>query len=320
MTPAPENALARLSRLLTMVPWLHQRQGIELEEAARGLGVTPEQLTADLELLFVCGYGQLPDELIEAEWEQGRVYLGNVDTIARPLRLGVDEAVSLIVALRTLLEVSGSGEFDAAQRALAKLEAAAQDRAVEAARVEVSVDRADPTVMTALRRAVSQHRRLRMSYLVPGRDEATLRDVDPLRIVGSEGHWYLEGWCHRAHDMRTFRVDRIETAEVLSLDGTPPEQARPRDLDAGIFQASPGDELVTLRLSPAARWVGDYYPVESCTDLPEGGRRIVLATGDTRWLVRLIVRLGGQAVIESPPELAAQVADSARQGLAQYAP
>ena len=38
---ATETATSRLTRLLTMVPWLVNRQGIELEEAARGLGASP---------------------------------------------------------------------------------------------------------------------------------------------------------------------------------------------------------------------------------------------------------------------------------------
>ena len=39
--PATESATSRLSRLLTMVPWLLNRQGIEIEEAAREFGVSP---------------------------------------------------------------------------------------------------------------------------------------------------------------------------------------------------------------------------------------------------------------------------------------
>ena len=88
---ATETATNRLTRLLTMVPWLVNRQGIELEDAAAGLGVSVDQLESDLNLLFLCGYGQMPDELIEADWEGGRVFVGNADTISRPLRLGVDD-------------------------------------------------------------------------------------------------------------------------------------------------------------------------------------------------------------------------------------
>ena len=85
--PAPESATARLSRLLTMVPWLLARQGVDIDVAAAQFGVTREQLESDLELLFVCGTpGHLPDDLIEADWEDGHVYIGNADAISRPAR------------------------------------------------------------------------------------------------------------------------------------------------------------------------------------------------------------------------------------------
>ena len=42
-----EAATTRLSRLLTMVPWLMNRQGIDIEEAARTLGVSRAQIEAD---------------------------------------------------------------------------------------------------------------------------------------------------------------------------------------------------------------------------------------------------------------------------------
>ena len=103
-----EAATTRLSRLLTMVPWLMNRQGIDIEEAARTLGVSRAQIEADLELLFVCGTpGHMPDDLIEAEWEQGRVYIRNADAIAKPLRFTRDEALALTIGLRTLLDAPG---------------------------------------------------------------------------------------------------------------------------------------------------------------------------------------------------------------------
>ena len=88
----PESATRRLSRLLALVPYLVSRQGIPLTEVAAEFGITESQLVKDLELLFVCGTpGHLPDDLIEVDWDDGRVYLGNADPIARPLRLDVDE-------------------------------------------------------------------------------------------------------------------------------------------------------------------------------------------------------------------------------------
>ena len=99
---------------------------------------------------------------------------------------------------------------------------------------------------------------------MPSRDEATERDVDPMRVVNLDAHWYLEGWCHRAEDTRLFRMDRIERLEVLDDDGTPPPQAPA----CATSTPAPSRPRPTTCWSPCgcepgAAWVSDYYPVES---------------------------------------------------------
>lgn len=316
---APETATARLSRLLTMVPWLVNRQGIDLDRAAVELGISATQLETDLRLLYLCGYGQMPDELIDAQWESGRVFVTNADAIARPLRLGRDEALTLMVGLRALAAVPGLGERDAIERAMAKLEQATGASAEAAARVEVSMDDGvGAGLLGDARRAVEDHRRVHLRYLVPSRDESTERDVDPMRVVNLESRWYLEGWCHRAQDTRLFRMDRIESLEVLDLDGTPPSDAQLRDLDAGTFTPRPDDTLVTLRLAPGAAWVSDYYPVETVETASDGSQTVTLRTADTLWLRRLMWRLGGLGAVLAPTELAEAVRDGATAALAAY--
>jgi proteasome accessory factor C len=310
----------RLSRLLAMVPYLLRRQGIALQEAATHFDITEEELVADLELLFVCGTpGHMPGDLIEADWESGHVYLDNADAIARPLRLGLDEALTLLVGLRTLADVPGAGDRAALDGAIAKLSAAAGDAAAAAS--AVSVDLGSGTseeVLEAARAALTGRRRLHLRYLVPARDEATERDVDPMRLTAVEGRWYLEAWCHRAAGVRLFRLDRVIAAEVLDVDGTPPPEAVSRDLDRGLFQPAPDDLVVTIELEPHARWVVDYYPVESVEQLPEGRTRVRLRTADAGWLRRLLLRLGGSARVTDPPELAAQVRQEAERALSAY--
>jgi len=316
-----ESATTRLSRLLTMVPWLLNRQGVQIEEAAREFDVTPAQVEADLALLFLCGTpGGYPGDLIEAEWESGRVYLGNADTINRPLRLGVDEALALIVGLRALAAVPGIGERDAIVRALAKLEAATGSASAGTSRIQVLIDEGSSGEMVALaKEALASRRRLHLRYLVPGRDESTERDVDPMRVINFDAHWYLEGWCHRAEDVRLFRLDRIESLTIQDEDGTPPSTAQPRDLDSGVFTPHVDDQLVRLALGPGAVWVSDYYPVESIERTPDGGAVIGLRTADTAWLCRLMWQLGAQATVLEPAELAAEVHRGARSALDAYA-
>ena len=317
---APESATARLGRLLTMVPWLVNRQGIDIAEAAEELGVSTEQVEADLALLFVCGTpGHMPDDLIEAEWEQGRVFLRNADTIARPLRLGLDEATALIVGLRTLAAVPGLDERDAVDRALAKLVEATGDLGAASDRVRIALEAEVPSdTLTTMRAAVAAHRRLHLTYVVPSRDETTERDVDPMRVLSLDGNWYLEGWCHRAQDVRLFRLDRVASVQLLDQDGTPPTDARPRDLDSGLFTPGPDDLTAVIELQPDAAWVVDYYPTGDVQRGDDGALMVSFRTADLRWLRQLTWRLGGSARVVEPASLRAEVADGARAALAAY--
>ena len=115
---------------------------------------------------------------------------------------------------------------------------------------------------------------MHLRYYVATRDESTERDVDIMRIVNLDAQWYVEGWCHRAEDVRLFRLDRIEDARVLDVDGTPPPQARPRDLD-DVFVPGENDLTVVIEASRWAAWIADYYPNEG---VERAARRV--AAGD----------------------------------------
>ena len=58
--------------------------------------------------------------------------------------------------------------------------------------------------------------------------------------------------------------------------------------------------LVELELTAAGRWVAEYYPCESVTELEEGRLRVVLRTPDTGWVRRLALRLGEDGRVISP--------------------
>jgi proteasome accessory factor C len=157
-----------------------------------------------------------------------------------------------------------------------------------------------------------------LRYYVPKRDDATERDVDPMRLHVVEGRTYLEGWCRRAEGVRLFRLDRVLSVDVLDVPAEVPATAEPVDVDAGLFRASPADVVVELEFGPAARWVADDYVCESMTELADGRLRIALRTPDTAWVRRLALRLGEDVRVVSPPALADEVAASAAATLALY--
>ena len=93
----------------------------------------------------------------------------------------------------------------------------------------------------------------------------------------------------------------------------------PRELGESIFSPAADDLLVTVRLLPGALWVSDYYPVESSSDAADGSRTITLRTADTAWIERLVLRMGGHAVVVSPQDLSERIAARAHAALAPQA-
>ncbi|MCW2665819.1 MAG: Proteasome protein [Frankiales bacterium] len=314
-------SLDQLPRLLALVPYLLARPGVAVSEVAEVFGVSERRLRADLELLWVCGLpGHGPGDLIDLEFEGDTITMLEPAGVTRPLRLTVDEALALIVALRALSETPGLEERDAVDRALAKVERVAGAAALPADRVEVALEGAGE-VLPVVQDALDRQRRLHLSYYVPGRDETTERDVDPMRLLLVEGRPYLEGWCRRAEGVRLFRLDRVQGVELLDAPADPPATAEHRDLSQGLFQPSPEHLLVTLVLRPGAHWVADYHPCESVEAGDVPGELVVgLRTPTTDWVRRLALRLGDQGRVVAPAELAEAVRADARVALAAYGP
>jgi proteasome accessory factor C len=311
-------SLAQLPRLLALVPYLLQHPGVQTAAAADLFGVTEEQLRRDLNLLWVCGLpGHGPGDLIDLEFEGDTITLFEPAGVTRPLRLAADEALALLVALRTLSETPGLADRDAVDRALAKIEEAAGAAGSPAQRVEVALE-GEERVLPVVRDALERRRRVHLAYYVPGRDETTERDVDPMRLLLVDGRNYLEGWCRRVEAVRLFRLDRVVAISVLDLAAELPPAATERDISQGLFQPSEDDLLVVLALGPGAHWVADYYPCESVEDLGDGTVIARLRTPDTRWVERLALRLGASARVLEPPELVAQVRTAASIALAAY--
>jgi proteasome accessory factor C len=319
-------ARAQVARLLALVPYIRARSEVSLEQAATDFGVSPAQLAKDLNVLWFCGLpglgmGDLIDVDMEALEGEGMIRVSNADYLARPLRLDSSEASALIVALRALREGSDDDVRPIVDSTLNKLEAAAGDGAALAAQVDVRFPRQQAHVdelRERLEQAVSDKRQVRLDYYVPTRDESTERVVDPLRVVHADGHTYLDAWCHLAEDQRLFRLDRVSSAEVLDTPVRRHAGVRPRDLAQGIFQPSPDDTLATLRLTPGARWVAEYYPVEDTRNERGGGLLVRLRVGDPAWLTRLMLRLGDSAELLEPPDLAEQVRRTASAALENY--
>lgn len=308
---------SRLPRLLAMVPYFLARPGIPTAEAAADFGITEKQLIKDLDLLWVCGLpGHGPGDLIDLNYEGSTVSIIFDAGMSRPLRLSAEEALVLVVALRTLAETPGLADSEAVQRALAKVETAAGG-AVDDATVAIALD-SEQLRLPVLQRALDEQRALALRYYTAARDETSERTVDPLRLFEADGRHYLEAWCRSAEGVRVFRIDRIEDVQLLDEPAAPPAGVELRDLAEGVYQPASEHLLVELTLSRAYAWVADYYSVQTVVE-SEDGLRISLRVSDPAWVQSLVLGSGGHVRVLSPGWLSDSIRDDAAAALAGYA-
>jgi predicted DNA-binding transcriptional regulator YafY len=199
---------ARLLRLLSLLQARADWSGPEL---AGRLGVTTRTVRNDIERLRTLGYP------VHATPGVGGGYRLGAGAALPPLLLDDDEAVAVAVGLRTAAGGTVTGIQETSVRALAKLEQVLPSRlrhrvaAVHASTVTIPAPgpTVDAEVLTAIAGACRDHQRLRFDY----RDHdgsASIRTVEPHRLVHDRGRWYLVAWDADRQDWRTFRADRVQ--------------------------------------------------------------------------------------------------------------
>lgn len=313
------SASEQLTRLLTLIPWLVAHPGVSKTEAAQTFGISTLQLDRDLELAACAEVGRDSLASLDIDYWDDEITVIDAQTVDRPLQLRVDEAVTLLVGLRALAAVRGLADREVVDQALAKVEAAI---GVSAGAVLGTPSESSEEVQAAaaVRDGLARGRRLHLAYWTPARDEVSQRDVDPMRLVSVGTDAYLQGWCHTAEAVRTFRLDRILSVEVLDQPAEPPPAAELSDVAApgGAWAGGPDDQTVTLDLAPQVRWVVDYHPVDRAEERSDGVLRVTLRTPEMAWARRLVLRLAGGATVVSPTGLAEAVRVAAADALRLY--
>lgn len=293
--------VTRLSRILALIPYVLDRQAVDIGEVMERFGYTQEELTRDLNTIFVCGLpGYGPGDLMEAYLDEDEVIIDAAEFFAKAPRLTPSEALGLLAAGMTII---GSGEGSPAlESAVEKLSKVVMPDADTSLTVDV-LDQSRH--VGVLRDAAADRKVVRMVYRSVGKEETTERDVEPWSVFTTLGRWYILGHCRMVDGQRTFRVDRIKELAVLDEEFERPDSVpEPR---VG-YAPSKDDITCVIDLKPAARWVLEYYPVEV---VRESSRtiRIRFHSPDAEVPARLLLRLGAEARLVEGPKVAARLAD-----------
>ena len=305
-----DRTATRLSRILALIPYVLAKDGAKVSEILERFGYTEAELTRDLNTVFFCGLpGYTPGDLMEAYIDGDEVIIDAADYFARAPRLTSMEALGLIAAGMAILG-SGQGSPDLG-KAVDKLTRALLPDAGSAIDVDVSGDSEN---LAALKSAATERRVVRITYRSLTHEEETVREIEPWAVVTTLGNWYVRGHCRMVDAERVFRVDRIRHMEVLDE-----EFDRPKDLtDPGIgYTPSDDDIAARIKLSPGARWVLDYYPVDVLKET-KTGIEIRFTSPDAEIPARLLLRLGPEARLLEGDEVRERLGAIAKTLQARY--
>jgi predicted DNA-binding transcriptional regulator YafY len=307
------NTSSRTLRLLSLLQTRRYWPGPLLAER---LGVSARTLRRDVDRLRELGYP------VDAHPGVDGGYALAPGAALPPLVVDDDEAMALAVAIQSHLAAGEGG--DAALRALTKIVQVMPRRlrsrldAVRSATTPApwTTDLAAPVdhaVLSTLALGCRDSERVRFDYQAANGSPSTRR-VEPYQLVPLGRRWYLVGYDLDRHDWRTFRIDRILTAESAGVAFAP--RRTPFD-DVAVFvrarvlgDAQGGRHRVEVTVEASAdtvrRRVGRWAEVhprtpDRCT--------LVMETDSLDGPLFALGTIGAPFTVTSPPELAALAAE-----------
>jgi predicted DNA-binding transcriptional regulator YafY len=310
------------TRLLTILELLQAHPLLSGAELARRLEVEPRSVRRYIQMLQDMG---MP---VESTYGPGGGYRLRPSFKLPPLMFTEEEATAIALGLlgSAWLEIELSSV--AIEGALAKVARVLPERVRERLNAVTTnlmllpnpqALRTDAALLIELSDAIQRRQRVAIQYR-SYRAEVTHRTVEPYRIVGWWGYWYLVAYCCLRHDYRLFRLDRMQHPRML-----PETFVRDDDFDCQAYVkqqlAAPMENWqVRIEFQAPLAVVQQQIPADYGTITPTpNGVLFQGAIDDLDSMARYLAALNLPFVVREPLELrdallrlAAQITASAR--------
>lgn len=238
--------------------------GVSVKELADELAVSEKTIRRDLETFQEAGFPleEIPEDFGRKRWRLDPAK-------SQPgLSFAFDEAVALYLARRLMEPLAGTPFWEAAQRAFRKIRATLGSEALKYVErfgelfhqtmVGVSDYSKKAELVDHLLLGIEDRRAVFVTYRSLKSTEPITYDVFPYGIIHHRGSLYLVGWSPDHKEIRHWKLDRMDEAELTEV-----RFERPKDFDLpghlgksfGVFHGQ-GNVHVKVRFSAeVARYV-----------------------------------------------------------------
>jgi len=189
--------------------------------------------------------------------------------------------------------------------------------------LQIGVRSVESATFQAISTALLSRSRLSIRHYRRARDESLDREISPQRLVYYRDNWYLDAWCHLRKGLRTFSVDVINDATVLSKRA---REITDKTLDEtlgagfGIFSGKKTQTAVLRFLPVRARWVSreTWHSEQDGHFELDGAYLLTVPYSDPRELVMDILKYGADVEVLAPASLRKMVGEQLQNASALY--
>ncbi len=294
----------RFARLVTLAGILidtaRENSKLELRELCERLQISEQELRQDIDVLNVVNFGggsyvlyaEIQGDQIEVDPEPYG------DNFAQPARLLPLEAKALIAAIDLVGEHLPEGSLASARDKI--VEALGRDPATDGLQI-TSAKGDDSEIARVVSSAIADRRLLAIEHYKEAEDDFTTRTIEPYQLLNGLEGWYVHAFEPAKDHTRSFRLDRIRSADVLAETFELREGIEPEMNSWPTTGEVPTSARARVWISPErARWAREDGRVVE--ELKDGAVIVELPYGGNDYLAREILKEAGDAVVLEPED------------------
>jgi len=250
---------------------------------------------------------------IDAERGRNGAYVLSAGFKLPPMMFTNEEALALTVGLISARRLNLADTDRAIESALAKLERVmpldlksrvrALTETITLDDKAVSSTPPSEVVLTTISAAAQLRQRVHIQYH-PSQGLDTERDLDPYGLTYYLHKWYVVGYCHLRHDLRSFRLDRIMQANMVNAHFERPEHFDPLSHVMQAIATMPRKFAFELLLRTDIRTAqNEVFDVLGILEASEDGVIMRGSVEDLDWLARQLAVFSFEFVVREPKQL-----------------
>lgn len=320
MTEQPDRLQTRTARLRQLEELLLLKPGgLRATDLARTLHVNRRTIYRDLDFLADQGVPL---------WQDDGLFGINRTRYQTTVRLTYHESVALVLAGLLLARTfdERNPHVIAALRRLAVTLPESLTMHLERAAQRTQANQTNPrhtAILEAIAEGWGTGRKVQIAYCPPNGDTPRERIIAPYTLEPTDAGIYVIGHDEASRQIRTFKLERLQTARVLPEPYTIPTDFDPEIHLAHSWRIMTGDEPaeVRLRFTPdAAPYIRErtWHPSQRLDPTPDGSLCLSLLISEPREMLPWIRSWGAQVEVMEPEWLRERVAEEMREAARLY--